>query len=310
LIAAIIPCFKVRKHIKKVIEDVSRQVKHIYIVDDCCPEKTGQFVESLQLANTTVIFNQENLGVGGATKAGLHIAANNGYKYLIKVDGDGQMDPTLIPIFLEPLQLNQADYTKGNRFYRFEYLKDMPKVRLIGNAGLSFISKVTSGYWDIMDPTNGFVAMKANVVLNLPLSKIENRYFFESDLLYHLSLIRAHVKDIPMKALYGDEVSNLSIFKTLLDFPSKYLVRLFKRIIYNYFLRDFNIGSVAFIFMITSAIIGIIFGSYHWYNSITTNIAASAGTVMIAGLLVFFAIQMFVLFVLFDIQNRPKEAQY
>src|SRR5690606_32001950 len=145
-----------------------------------------------------VIRHASNLGVGGAVITGYQAAIADGMDILVKLDGDGQMDASLIPDFIEPIINGEADYTKGNRFFDLEELRSMPRIRLIGNAVLSFMTKFSSGYWNLFDPTNGFTALHADVARYLPLSKISKRYFFESDMLFRLNTLRAVVHDIPM----------------------------------------------------------------------------------------------------------------
>src|SRR4029079_4290005 len=140
---------------------------------------------------------------------GFAIALQEGADIVVKLDGDGQMDPAEIPRLVRPIQEQRADYTKGNRFYSPRSLKAMPAFRIMGNSALSFISKISSGYWHMMDPTNGFVALETRVLALLPAEKIDRGYFFESDMLFRLSTIRARVIDVPMPPKYGSEKSNL-----------------------------------------------------------------------------------------------------
>jgi len=213
-IAVVIPCFKVRDHVLGVIAAMPPEVERIYVVDDACPEGTGAHVEaSCRDARVRVLRNESNQGVGGATLRGYEEALADGADFLVKLDGDGQMDPSRIPSLVAPLADGSADYTKGNRFFDLEDVRSMPAIRLVGNAILSFVNKVASGYWDVMDPTNGYTAIHAVVARALPLRKIARDYFFESDMLFRLSVLRAVVVDVPMAARYGDEVSNLRVSK-------------------------------------------------------------------------------------------------
>ncbi len=226
---------------------------------------------------------------------------------VVKIDGDGQMDPLLIPQFLHPILMGKADYVKGNRFFDIESLVKMPTVRLIGNAGLSFVNKLCSGYWDIMDPTNGYTAIHANVLRAIPLHKVEERYFFESDMLFRLNIIRAVVYDLPMRSKYNGEVSSLKINKVILDFPGKYLTRFLKRIFYNYFLRDFNVGSIEIILAVFFIILGSIYGVYQWRLSDISGIPATSGTVMLSSLPIILGFQSLLAAVSYDVANIPKK---
>lgn len=279
----------------------------ILAVDDCCPEGSAAYIrENILDPRVTILQNPNNLGVGGAVITGFQKALSLGADIVVKLDGDDQMDPTLITKFIQPIATGEADYTKGNRFYWFDGLQGMPWLRLFGNSGLSFINKLSSGYWDIMDPTNGYIAISSEMLAHLPLSKIENRYFFESDMLFRLGVLKAKVCDIPMKALYQDEKSNLSVIHSAVTFPSKYLVRTFKRILYLYFLRDFNAGSVFLAFSLPCLFIGLIYGSYKWYEATVTLLPTPVGTLFIIALLLMFGIQFLLSFIIFDVQSSPS----
>ena len=134
--------------------------------------------------------------------SGYQAAITDGADVIVKVDGDGQMDPSLISCFVDPILAGEADYTKGNRFYDLEEIRAMPPIRLFGNTVLSFMSKLSSGYWDLFDPTNGYTAIHVDVVKHLPLGKISRRYFFETDMLFRLNTLRAVVVDVPMDTCF------------------------------------------------------------------------------------------------------------
>lgn len=307
-VAAVIPSYKVRSHILSVVERIGSAVSKIYIVDDKCPESSGQFVlERCRDPRVEVIFNQVNQGVGGATIAGYRRALLDGADIVVKLDGDGQMDPAAIASLIRPIERGVADYTKGNRFYSFENLEGMPVLRKIGNTGLSFITKVSSGYWDVMDPTNGYTAIHAGALSLLPLSKIEKRYFFESDMLFRLNTIRAVVREVPMKAIYGEEKSNLSILKVLRDFPVKHLSRIIKRVGYNYVLRDFNVCTIELFSGLALLLFGLSIGSYTWYHSWRDHVGAPTGTIMLAVLPIIVGVQLLLAAVSSDVANVPKE---
>uniref|UniRef100_UPI00289C9531 glycosyltransferase family 2 protein n=1 Tax=Stutzerimonas kunmingensis TaxID=1211807 RepID=UPI00289C9531 len=233
-IAVVIPSYKVREHILEVVSAIGPEVERIYVVDDCCPEGSGAFVErNCTDPRVTILRNPENQGVGGAVMTGYRAAIAEGMDVIVKVDGDGQMDPSLIVEFVAPILSGEADYTKGNRFFDLEEIRSMPGMRLFGNAVLSFMTKLSSGYWDLFDPTNGFTAIHRDVAMHLPFARISRRYFFETDMLFRLNTLRAVVVDIPMDAKYGDEVSNLKISKIVGEFLAKHLRNFVKRIFYS-----------------------------------------------------------------------------
>ena len=310
MISIVIPSFKVKKQILEVLSSIGPEVSKIFVIDDCCPEGSGKFVlENCKDQRVEVIFHDENLGVGGAVITGFHRAIEAGADVIVKIDGDGQMNPTLISKFTAPILSGKADYAKGNRFFNIEDVVAMPPTRIFGNVLLSFITKLSSGYWDIFDPTNGYVAISAKVANVLPLKKISKRYFFESDMLFRLNTVRAVVVDIPMRAMYADEVSNLKISKILGEFLFSNLRNFLKRIFYNYYLRDMSIASLELPVGLVLFNFGIVFGVIKWYESMQANASATpAGTVMLAALPVLMGLQFLLSFISYDIQSVPKSS--
>jgi len=306
VIAVVIPCYRVSRQIKDVIDGIGPEVEQIYCVDDKCPDRSGDHIRNI--VNDTrvrVLYHEANQGVGGAMVTGYIAALEDGADIVVKLDGDGQMDPALIESFVRPIQLGYADYTKGNRFFRLEDVRAMPRIRLIGNAALAFLSKLSTGYWNLFDPTNGFVAIHRHALENIPLQKISRGYFFESDMLFRLNTIGAVVVDIPMSAHYGDEKSNLHIGKVITPLLAGHFRNLAKRIFYNYYLRDFNVASIELPVGILSVMLGTVFGLSHWIESASIGIPATAGTVMLAAIPVLMGFQLLLGFLNYDIQSIP-----
>lgn len=307
LVAVVIPSYKVKKHILDVISHIGQEVSIIYVVDDACPEKTGAYVKSAcQDTRVRVLFHEENKGVGGAVITGYRKAVEDGVDIVIKIDGDGQMDTSYIPAFINPLVNYEADYVKGNRFYHPEDVRNMPPVRLLGNACLSFITKLSSGYWNVFDPTNGFTAISTQVIEQLPLDKIAERYFFESDMLFRLNTLNAVVTDVPMKAIYGEEVSNLHVGKILFPFLGGNIRNTLKRITYNYFLRNVSIATFELVLGVLLLVFGVSFGSVAWVKGAMAGTPASSGTVMMAALPIITGMQMLLAFLSADIASVPR----
>lgn len=308
MIAVVIPCYRVRTRILAVLEGIGAECERVYVVDDACPEGTGKLVEeSCRDARVRVLFHAENQGVGGATMTGYRAAIADGASVLVKLDGDGQMDPALIPRLVAPILAGEADYCKGNRFEDLDRLRHMPRSRLVGNAVLSFVTKLSSGYWNSIDPTNGFTALHAKVARRLPFDKISRGYFFESDLLFRLNVVRAVVRDVPMEPHYGDEPSSLVIHRIVAEFLGKHLANTGKRIAYNYFLRGFSVASIELAAGMVLFGFGAALGAVRWLESLGSGIPATAGTVMLAALPVVMGTQLLLAFVSHDVQDVPRE---
>ena len=308
-IAVVIPSYRVTRHILDVIAGIGPEVSRIYVVDDKCPDGSGTLVkQKCSDDRVRVIEHSENQGVGGAVMSGYQAAIAEGIDVIVKVDGDGQMDPTLITDFVAPILSGEADYTKGNRFFDLEKIRSMPPMRLFGNAVLSLMTKLSSGYWDLFDPTNGFTAIHADAARHLPFKKISRRYFFETDMLFRLNTINAKVVDIPMDASYGDEVSNLKISKIITEFLLKHGRNFFKRIFYNYYLRNMALASLELPIGLLMLVGGAVYGGWHWFLSMQAGVETPAGTVMLAALPVLMGMQLILSFVAYDIASVPRRA--
>lgn len=308
-IAVVIPCYKVTRHVLEVITSIGSEVWRIYVVDDACPDASGKFVaEHCFDPRVHVIYHEINQGVGAAVMTGYRAAIEEGAEVIVKIDGDGQMDPSLIPNFIEPILAGEADYTKGNRFFDLEKIRTMPKARLFGNAVLSFMTKLSSGYWDLFDPTNGYTAIHADVVRHLPFEKISRRYFFETDMLFRLNALRAVVVDVPMNAKYCDEVSGLTISKIIGEFSVKHVRNFSKRIFYNYYLRDMSLASIELPLGILLLMFGVSFGGWHWFIAVQESITTPVGTVMLSALSTLMGLQLVLAFLAYDITSIPRRA--
>ena len=307
-IAVVVPCFRVSGQVMDVLRRIGPEVARVFVVDDACPERTGDLVSRECVdPRVSVIRHERNLGVGGATKTGYRAALAEDVDVVVKVDGDGQMDPAFIGTLVRAIAAGRADYTKGNRFYDLELLRGMPRVRLFGNAMLSLVNKVASGYWDVMDPTNGYTAIHRKALSMLPLDKLDDRYFFESDMLFRLSTIRAVVRDVPMAARYDGEPSSLRVSRVAVSFPLKYLRAVLKRLFYSYFLRDFNAASLQFLLAVFLGTAGVAFGIAKWIESNITGVPATPGTVMLAALPTLVAMQLLLSALHYDIGNVPRD---
>ena len=305
-IAVIIPCFKVSAQIADVISRIGPEVDGIYCVDDACPDGSGKLIDStIRDERVKVLYHHTNEGVGGAILTGYRQALIDGHDILVKIDGDGQMDPALVPQFARPIMMGAADYTKGNRFFNIEDAKGMPVSRLVGNGALSFLTKLSSGYWNIFDPTNGYTAIHRSLAEIIIERKVDKGYFFETDMLLNLYLLRAVVQDVPMAALYGDEQSNLSVRRVVFPFFIKNVRNALRRFLVQYLIRDFSVATLEVIVGVILLIFGAFTGSTFWLRSYVDGNAATAGQVMIAALPILSGTQLILSALNFDMRNVP-----
>ena len=306
-IAVVIPCYRVTEHILGVIAEIGPEVSKIYLVDDGCPDESGAFAEqNSKDKRLSVIYHDENQGVGGAVISGYKAAYADGADVVVKIDGDAQMDPRLIPAIAKPVVEGSADYSKGNRFDSLENLFAMPKVRIFGNSILSLWAKFSTGYWSMTDPTNGFTAIHRRALEAMNLDKIRKSYFFESDILFRLNIANCVVADVPMVAVYGSEKSSMSIVKVMVEFPWRHTVNLWKRIFYRYYLREWNVGSFELPLGLFLVAFGAWFGLRSYISAAAAGLATTAGQVTGSAVALILGVQLLLSFLSYDVQSEPR----
>ena len=307
-IAVVIPCYRVKDHILEVIEGIGSEVSRIYVVDDACPDESGKFVqENSKDKRLSFIFHDVNQGVGGAVIAGYKAAFSDGADVVVKIDGDGQMNPAFLEKLIKPIRQGAAGYTKGNRFDNLDELVSMPKIRILGNAMLSLMSKFSTGYWSVTDPTNGFTAISKTALESIRLDKIRRSYFFESDMLFRLALANVPVRDVSMPAMYGEEKSNLRIRKVVGEFLFRHLVNFSKRITYRYYLREWSLPSITIPASVVLAAIGTIVAISSISLSNQRGSAITAGQITFVALAYLSSLQLTLAAISYDIGAEPKE---
>lgn len=305
-IAVAIPAFNVAGQIESVLARIPGCVDRVYVVDDASPDGLAEVVRKFADPRVQVLRHAKNKGVGGATVRGMQEALRDGHDIVIKCDGDGQMDPTDIPSLLQPLLNGSADHAKGSRFHHLRTLRRMPKWRFVGNIGLTFLTKLASGYWNVLDPVNGFLATRAEVLRSIQLSKISPRYFFETDLLIRLNIAEARVADVPLPARYGDERSALSVTRALFSFPPRLLAGLARRIFWRYLFYD--VSPIAIFAALGTLFLGfgVVFGSYEWAEHALSGVPTPVGTVILAALPTILGFELFLQAIVLDIHNTPR----
>lgn len=312
-VACIVPCFKggqiTLDIVNKLIEmDI---VNLVVLVDDCCPYETGSLVSqrTKKTNKLKVIWLKQNLGVGGAIKIGIEYALNQGSDLIIKIDADGQINPDLIALLIEPILSGRAEAAKGNRFSNVDDILLMPRIRIIGNLGLSFLNKVSSGYWELFDPTNGFIAIRGSALKRVRLRKTDDRYFFESDFLFQCALAQISFAQLPMNSVYGDEISSLNPMREITRFARKHLTNFLKRLIYQYFVLDFNAGSLELLGGLMGLLAITFFSIRLLVSGILLNRYVTPGESSIFTVLAIITIQMLIAFLYYDATQQPLMRQ-
>ena len=264
-IAAVVTAYNEEGLVGNVIDKIPSFVDHVYAIDDCSTDGTWEEILSRKTTHTqphmeaeaegaeameadggqsepTVIpiQHEENQGVGGAIKTGYKIALQNDIDITAVINGDGQMDPGILSRFVDPIASGTADYVKGNRLYTGGHAEEMSTWRLSGNAILTFLTKITSGYWKMNDPQNGYTAISLNALRRIDISSLYDDYGFLNDLLVHLNVHNLRIADVEMKAKYGQEESGIKYHQFVPKLSFLLLSRFLWRLKHKYIIRDFH----------------------------------------------------------------------
>lgn len=301
-----IPCFNVEDHILGVLGAVPPFVDWIVAINDGSRDSTSPVLQRVAGGRLKVIEHPENLGVGAATRTGFEEAVRLGADLIVKLDGDGQMDPRELPKLLDPLVDRGYDYAKGNRLLDSGVFRRMPRVRLVGNFALTFLTKLASGYWHILDPQNGFIAIRSDVWARVDTEHLSRGYFFENDMLVHLNIINARVTDVPTTVRYAGERSNLRISRVLPSFAILLLKRTVYRFYTKYILRDFSPIALFVLLGLPLFLWGLLFGVWAWWDHANRGVVASTGTVMLSVLPLLLGFQLLLQALVLDIQEGRR----
>ena len=243
-VGVIVPAYNEAKLIGRVVETMPDYIDKIIVVDDASRDSTCEVVRSYKSSlgdRLILIEHEKNQGVGGAIASGYKWARDNKLEISVVMAGDAQMDPGDLPKLLDPVLNGEADYTKGNRLFSGEAWKIIPKLRYFGNAILSLLTKIASGYWHVADSQSGYTATTLEVLKTLDLDGIHKRYGVPNDLLVKLNVYGFRVKDVPITPIYGiGEESGIRINRVVFTLSFLLLKLFFWRMREKYIIRDFH----------------------------------------------------------------------
>jgi glycosyltransferase involved in cell wall biosynthesis len=306
-VAAVVPAYKEQEHIASVIATMPDLVDHIVIVDDASPDATAERARQAADDRTVVISLEKNQGVGGAVLTGHRAALDLGADVCVVMAGDGQMDPDYLPALLEPIATGRAQFTKANRFYGRGSFAGMPRMRVLGNIALSFLTKASSGYWNLFDPQNGYTAIHRDALVRIPWDQIARRYDFENDLLINLNILRVPAVDVPVPARYGAEVSGMNLATVGPRIASRLFRGFWTRMWWKYVLQSFSAVALLFFSGLGLLALGLLVGVWIIVNTLGPPVA-SPGTVILCVAPLLSGLQMLLFAMLLDIQesaHRP-----
>lgn len=308
-VAAVVPAYNEAKMISAVIDTMPDYVDHIVIVDDCSPDDTSKVVARSSDPRVTLIRHEVNKGVGGSIVTGHRKAIELGAEVDVIMAGDAQMDPEYLPSLLEKVTNEGYGFAKANRFFAPESFSGMPRHRIFGNIVLSFMTKLTSGYWHLFDPQNGYTAIRTEVLRRLPLGNISERYSFENDLLIHLNILQVPAVDVPVPAMYGEETSTMRLSRVVPELLQLLTRGFWRRIWYRYVLWSFSPIALLLIGGLMFFAFGLAVGIWVCFQ-IIGSVVATAATVMLAALPLMIGTQMLISALQLDIQASPSTPTY
>ena len=267
-VGVVIPAFNEELLIGDTLRSIPEYVDKIYVVDDSSRDRTAEIAEEFEKNDprVTCISHEKNKGVGAAIITGYKKALEDKINIAAVMAGDNQMDPKNLPSLLDPIIDGKADYTKGNRLLYSEFRTGMSKWRTLGNTILTFLTKMASGYWQLMDPQNGYTAISAKALEKINPDSIYPRYGYCNDLLVKLNVFGFKIEDVAMPAKYGREKSKIRYGRYIFKVSWLLLNGFFWRLKMKYVWLSFHPLVIFYLFGILLTpigILGVIFSLYY-----------------------------------------------
>jgi glycosyltransferase involved in cell wall biosynthesis len=303
-VVVVVPAYNEERLITKTIVTAPDFVDHVVVVDDCSTDKTSQVVEELADPRVTLIRHRTNTGVGGAICTGHKEALRLGADVSVVMAGDAQMDPDYLPALLAPIADGIALFTKANRFFSRDSYQGMPVFRIFGNIMLSFATKLASGYWHLFDPQNGYTAIHRAALERLDLDRVAKDYSFENDLLISLNILRVPACDVPIPAVYGEEMSTMRMHRVIPALVRQLTRGFWRRILLRYVVFSFSPVALLLLAGLFLVAFGSLVGIWVLVETLGPPVA-SAGSVLLSALPLLTGIHFLIGALILDIQESP-----
>lgn len=308
-VAVVVPAHNEALLIGKTIGTMPDFVDHIIVIDDCSTDDTAARALNTGDARVILIQHEKNTGVGGAILDGHRRALEVKADVSVVMAGDAQMDPDYLPNLLDPIADGDVEFTKANRFYSRTSFTGMPKYRVFGSVVLSFMTKAASGYWHLFDPQNGYTAIASTALRRIDLDKVAIGYEFENDLLIRLNIANVRACDVPVPAVYGDEVSGMRMHKVIPALSGLLFRGFWRRILIKYVLQSFSPVALLLLSGLALFGFGLAFGLGVVLYRIIDGGTPSAGTVLLAVAPCLAGLHLIINSWLLDIQEAPDRVR-
>jgi glycosyltransferase involved in cell wall biosynthesis len=289
-VGVVVPAYNEERQIGKVLETMPDFVDHIIVVDDHSSDATLERLREWETRlgrRLTVLEQPRNQGVGAAITSGYKRSMELGLDVIAVMAGDGQMDPNDLTLIIDPVVSGKADYSKGNRLFTGEAWRKTPTIRYVGNAFLSMLTKIASGYWHVADSQSGYTAISRTALETIDLDRLYRSYGYPNDMLVRLNENNFRVADVPVHPRYGiGERSSMNIFKVIPTVSLLLFRGFFRRLFFKYMVKDFHPLVFFYFFGIAFLIVGFALGILESALKIFRGEIATATIVLVALLLI------------------------
>jgi len=303
-VAVVVPAFDEEQLVGVTVAGVPAFVDSIYVVDDCSTDATVDVVRRISDPRVEVIVHERNRGVGAAIVTGYKCALADGADVTCVMAADNQMDPVDLETLVLPVARGEVDYAKANRLFTGEAWRVIPRTRYIGNAILSLLTKIASGYWHVADSQSGYTAISRPMLAQLDIERLYRGYGFPNDMLVHLNVWNARVRDFPSRPIYGvGERSGIKIRRVVPRISWLLLKGFLWRLKEKYVIRDFHPLVFFYVLGFVMTLAGLVLGIVETALRIAGN-AVSVGTVVLVALLLIAGSQFTLFAMWFDLESN------
>jgi glycosyltransferase involved in cell wall biosynthesis len=303
-IAVVVPAYREEELIRATLGGIPGFVDRIYVVDDASPDATGERARTFGDSRVSVLTHERNEGVGAAIVTGYDRALADGIDVTCVMAGDNQMDPGELEALVRPVARGEVDYAKANRLFSGEAWRVIPRHRYIGNAILSLLTKIASGYWHVADSQSGYTAISRDMLAQLDTHRIYRGYGFPNDMLVHLNVWNARVRDFSSRPVYGvGERSGIKIRRVVPRISWLLLKGFLWRLREKYVIRDFHPLVFFYALGLVMTLAGLVLGVVETVLRIAGN-AVSVGTVVLVALLLIAGSQFTLFAMWFDMESN------
>src|SRR5438046_7365878 len=303
-VAVVVPAHDEEKLIGATLGGIPGFVDRILVVDDGSDDGTAERARAFGDPRVEVIVHERNRGVGAAIVTGYRRALEEELDVVCVMAGDNQMDPDDLATLVRPVARGELDYAKANRLFTGQAWDLIPRDRYLGNAALSMLTKIASGYWHVADSQSGYTAVGRDTLALLDLDRVFTGYGFPNDLLVHLNVVNARVRDFSSRPIYGvGERSGIRYHRVAPRISWLLLKGFFWRLREKYIIRDFHPLVFFYTFGFLALFAGIVLGLVELAFRIAGN-AVSVGTVVLIALLLISGSQFMLFAMWFDMESN------